>query len=57
MNNTRFVAGTSPVLMVTKWHDLEQQIMFYDLYINGKIDNRYNLEGLMQRINEVVFDI
>lgn len=53
----RFAAGNSPVLSVTKWHDLETGEVFYDLYINGKIDNRYSLEGLTKKFQEVMFDI
>ena len=53
----RYVAGTSPVLTVTKWHDLETGEIFYDLYINGKIDNRYTLAELTKKFQEVLFDI
>ena len=53
----RFVGGVSPVMTVTKWHDIETGIMQYDLYINGKPDGRYDLEGLRQRFLEVMMDV
>ena len=53
----RFVAGQTPQMAVTKWHDLQEQKMFYDLYINGKIDGRYSLEGLQKRFMEVVYNV
>ena len=53
----RFVAGQTPIFSVTKWHDLQEQKMFYDLYINGKVEGRYSLEGLQKKIMEVVFDV
>lgn len=53
----RFVAGQTPNLSVTKWHDLQEQKMFYDLYINGKIEGRYNLDQLQKRILEIVMDV
>ena len=53
----RFVAGQTPNISVTKWHDLQEQKMFYDLYINGKVEGRYSLEGLQKKIMEVVFDV
>ena len=52
----RFVAGQTPNISVTKWHDLQTGQMFYDLYINGKVEGRYSLEGLQKKIMEVVFD-
>ena len=56
-NKIRYAANTSPVISITKWHDLQEQKMFYDLYLNGKIDSRYSLEGLMSRIKEVLFEV
>ena len=53
----RFIAGQTPNFSVTKWHDLQEQKMFYDLYINGKIDGRYRLESLQKRIMEVIYDV
>ena len=52
----RFVAGQSPCITITKWHDLEAREFFYDLYINGKIDGRYSLSGLMKKIQEILID-
>ncbi len=46
---TKYVAGTSPNIFVTKCHDLQTGQMTYDLYLNGKIDGRYNLDGLNKR--------
>ena len=53
----RFLAGQTPNLSVTKWHDLQEQTMFYDLYVNGKIEGRYNLEQLQKRIMELIYDV
>jgi hypothetical protein len=53
----RFVAGQTPNISVTKWHDLQEQKMFYDLYINGKVEGRYNLENLNKRILEIIHDV
>ena len=53
----RFVAGQTPNLSVTKWHDFLEQKMFYDLYINGKIEGCYSLEGLQKKIMEVIHDV
>ena len=50
----RFVAGQSPIFSVTKWHDLEAHEFFYDLYINGKIDNRYTLAELVKKLQELL---
>ncbi len=54
---TKYVAGTSPNIFVTKCHDLQTGQMTYDLYLNGKIDGRYNLDGLNKRFLEVVYDV
>lgn len=53
----RFIAGQTPNLSVTKWHDLQKEEMFYDLYVNGKIEGRYNLEQLQKKIAEIIFDV
>lgn len=53
---TRFVAGTSPIITVTKWHDLETGEMFYDLYINGHVDNRYTLSELTKKFQEILIN-
>ena len=53
----RFIGGTSPVITVTKWHDLEERTMYYDLYINGKVEGRYTLEEITKKFQEVLYDI
>ena len=53
----RFIGATAPVITVTKWHDLEERSVLYDLYLNGKVDGRYTLEGLTKRIQEVMLDV
>ena len=53
----RFIAGQTPQISVTKWHDLQTGQMFYDLYLNGKVEGRYTLEGLIKKFQEVVFDV
>lgn len=57
MKQYRFIGGTSPVITVTKWHDTESGDISYDLYLNGKVDGRYNLDSLTKRIQEVVMDV
>lgn len=57
MAETRFIGGTSPVITVTKWHDLKERTVLYDLYINGKVEGRYTLEGLTKRFQEVMLDV
>jgi hypothetical protein len=55
---TRFIGGTSPVITVTRWHDLEKGEFSYDLYLNGKVDGRYNLSDLTKRLQEVlIYDV
>lgn len=53
----RFVGGVSPVMTVTKWHDIEKGEISYDLYLNGKVDGRYNLDSLTKRIQEVMMEV
>lgn len=43
----RFIGGTSPVIGITKWHDLKTGEFFFDLYLNGKVDGRYNFTDLI----------
>ena len=57
VNNMRFIGATAPVITVTKWHDLEERTVLYDLYLNGKVDGRYTLEGLTKRIQEVMLNV
>lgn len=53
----RFVGGTSPIFSVTKWHDLKTGEFWFDLYINGKVQGRYNFSGLQKKLQEVVLEI
>ena len=55
--NCRFVEGTSPVITIIKWHDLKTGEFFFDLYLNGKVDGRYQFSELFKRLQEVVLDI
>lgn len=55
--NCRFVGGTSPVITITKWHDLKTGEFFFDLYLNGKVDGRYQFSELFKRLQEVVLEI
>lgn len=54
MAATRFIAGNSPIFSVTKWHDLQTGEFMYDLYINGRIDNRYTLTELTKKLQEIL---
>lgn len=54
---TRFIGGTSPVITVTKWHDIEKREMFYDLYLNGHVEGRYTLEELTKKFQEILYDV
>ena len=54
---TRFIGGTSPNISVTKWHDIEEGVFFYDLYLNGKIEGRFTLSELMKKIEEILYDV
>ena len=56
-NNIRFIMGISPVISITKCHDLDNADITYDLYLNGKPDGRYNLVQLQKRFLEVMTDI
>ena len=53
----RFIMGISPVITVTKCHDLEYAEVLYDLYLNGKPDGKYNLVQLQKRFLEVMTEI
>ena len=53
----RYIAGTSPNIFVTKCHDLKTGQMTYDLYLNGLIDGRYNLDSLSKRFLEVIYNV
>jgi hypothetical protein len=57
MANTRFLGGTSPIISVTKWHDLETGEFFFDLYLNGKVDGRYTFSELTKKLQEVMLEI
>ena len=53
----RFVGGTSPMISITKWHDLKTGEFWFDLYINGKVEGRYNFTSLNKKLQEVILDI
>ena len=53
----RFVGGTSPMISITKWHDLKTGEFWFDLYINGKVEGKYNFTSLNKKLQEVVLDI
>lgn len=55
--NCRFIGGTSPVITITKWHDLKTGEFFFDLYINGKVEGRYQFAELFKKLQEVVLEI
>ena len=57
MADMRFIGGTSPVISITKWHDLNTGEFSFDLYINGKVEGRYNFTELTKKLQEVVLDI
>lgn len=57
MAGRRFIGGNSPVITFTKWHDLQTGEIYYDLYINGKIDDRYTLSELMKKLGEIAYDV
>ena len=53
---TRFNSYTSPVIQVVKYIDNEQQggSVMYDLYLDGKREQRYDIQGLLYRL-ELMF--
>lgn len=53
----RFVGGTSPIISITKWHDLKTGEFWFDLYVNGKVEGRYNFSGVLKKIQEVILEI
>ena len=55
--NKRYLGGTSPVIGITKWHDLKTGEFFFDLYLNGKVEGRYSFSELTKKLQEVVLDI
>ena len=55
--NSRFIGGSGPMISVTKWHDLKTGEFWFDLYLNGKVEGRYNFSGLMKKIREVIVEI
>lgn len=57
MKNYRFIGAAAPIISITKWHDTEKGEISYDLYLNGKVDGRYNLDSLTKRIQEVMLDV
>ena len=57
MKDYRFIGATAPIISITKWHDTKEGEIYYDLYLNGKVDGRYNLDSLTKRIQEVMLDV
>ena len=57
MADLRFVGGTSPVISITKWHDLNTGEFWFDLYVNAKVKGRYNFTELTKAIQEIVLEI
>lgn len=55
--NSRFIGGTSPMISVTKWHDLKTGEFWFDLYLNGKVEGRYNFSGIIKKIQEVLIEV
>ena len=53
----RFVGGTSPIISITKWHDLKTGEFWFDLYLNGKVEGRYNFTSLTKKLQEVMLEI
>lgn len=53
----RFVGGTSPIISITKWHDLKTGEFRFDLYVNGKVEGRYNFSSLQKKLQEIVLEI
>ena len=53
----RFFLGNSPVISVTKMHDIQNHEMHYILYLDGKAAGCYTLETLMKKLQEVMFDV
>ena len=53
---TRFNSYTSPVIQVVKYIDTEEQSgsVMYDLYLDGKREQRYDIQGLLYRL-ELMF--
>ena len=54
---TRFIGATAPVITVTKCHDLEEGIIWYDLYLDGKFQGRFQFSDIMKKIQEVLYDV
>ena len=55
--STRFIGGNSPIISITKWHDLQTGEFYFDLYLNGKVEGRYNFSSLTKRLQEVMLEI
>ena len=50
-NKTRFMMFVTPRIDINKWFDNETETTFYDLYLNGSYECRYQtLEDLLERI-------
>lgn len=54
---TRYVGGVSPIISITKWHDLKTGEFYFDLYLNGKVEGRYNFSSIIKKLQEVMLEI
>ena len=55
--NCRFVGTSSEVVTFTKWHDLKTGEFWFDLYVNGKVDGRYDFSGAVKRWQELLLEV
>lgn len=53
----RFIGATGPVITFTKCHDLQERVMYYDLFLDGKFSGRYTLSEIMKKIQEVLIEL
>lgn len=55
---TRFHAYAMPTIQITKYVDTEatEGAVMYDLYLNGEREQRYDLQGLLYRL-ELLFRV
>ena len=56
-NKHRFVGATSQVISFTKWHDLKTGEFWFDIYVNGKVDGRYDFSGATKRFQELMMEV
>ena len=53
----RFIGAAGPVITFTKCHDIQEHVMYYDIFVNGKFDGRSVLEEALKRIEEVLYEV